>query len=272
MAYCKRCGVELPLDARFCPNCGAPTTEPEIRPMETHRTLKVTGKPRVVVSNTVPGTIEVKPGSEAEVTVDFDLRRDEDLTCNISQEGNVVTVTCRPKVHAFWGWPIYVFSGVPRANILVSVPAETDLNLEARLDRVAVAGVKGSIAAESSTGTISIRDCEGAISARTRTGLVSLKNVNGTVSARNSTGSIKFAGALSKSESWFRTSTGNIELVLQGEPDLIVEAFATLGRITCTPELADGRYFRGQYTGRIGSGTGRVIAETKIGNITIRQQ
>jgi DUF4097 and DUF4098 domain-containing protein YvlB len=76
---------------------------------------------------------------------------------------------------------------------------------------------------------------------------------------------------LSKGENWFRTSTGNIELTLRGQPDLTVEAFATLGHITSTPELAGGRYYRGHYTGKIGSGAGRLYAETKTGNIKIRQ-
>jgi hypothetical protein len=225
----------------------------------------------VTVTNTAPGSIEVKHGQEGEVNVDLDIRRPEDLDWNISQEGNAISITCRAKTYAFWGWPAYIFSGGPRANIAVSVPAETDLTIEARLDRVTVTGVKGSIVAESSIGGVTVRDCEGNVSARTKTGSISLENVDGTVSVRNSTGSIKFAGALSKGENWFRTSTGNIELTLRGQPDLTVEAFATLGHITSTPELADGRYYRGHYTGKIGSGAGRLYAETKTGNIKIRQ-
>ena len=269
MPYCRRCGAELPKDARFCPACGTPVVAPEMKPMETHRTLKVTGKPKVVVTNTAPGSVEVKAGPEAEVTVDLDLRRPEDLDWNISQDGNLVTVTCRSRVHPFFGWPMYIFSGGPRANILVSVPKEADLNLETRIGGIAVSGVKGALAADSSTGRVNMQDCEGVIKARTRTGSVNLENVNGTVSVRNSTGSIRFSGALSKGENWFRTSTGGIELTLRGEPDLTVEASTRLGRITCSPELTDARYERGRYTGRIGAGTGRLIAETKTGNIRI---
>lgn len=242
---------------------------PEIKPMETHRTLKVTGKPKVVVTNTAPGSVEVKSGPEAEVTVDFDLRRPEDLDWTISQDGNVITVTCRSRVHPFFGWPAYIFSGGPRANILISVPAETDLAIETRIGGIAVSGVKGTLVAESSTGRVSIQDCEGAVKARTRTGSANLENVNGTVSVRNSTGSIRFSGTLSKGENWFRTSTGSIELTLRGESDLTVEASTRLGRIVCSPELTDARYERGQYTGRIGAGTGSLIAETKTGNIRI---
>ena len=271
MPYCRRCGAELPKDARFCPACGTPVAVPAMKPMETRRTLEVTGKPKVVVTDIAPGSVEVKSGPEAEVTVDLDLRIPEDLDWNIFQDGNVVTITCRQRVSPFFGWPKYIFSGGPRANILVSVPAETDLNLENRAGRLAVTGVKGTIVAESSAGTVSIQDCEGTVKARTRAGSVELENVNGTISVRSSAGSIRFTGALSKGENWFRTSVGSIELTLRGEPDLTVEASTRIGRVTCSPELTHLRYERGQYMGRIGAGTGRLIAETKTGSVTIRR-
>jgi len=271
MSYCRRCGAELPKDARFCPACGTPVVAPEMKPMETRKTFKVAGKPRVVVTNIAPGLVEVKSGPETEVTVDLDLKIPEDLDWNISQDGNVVTVTCRARSFSIFGWPLYIFSGRPRANIHVSVPAETDLNLENRAGRVTVKGVKGTIVAESSAGTVNMEDCEGTVKARTKAGSVELENVNGTISARSSAGSIRFTGALSKGENWFRTNVGRIELTLQGEPDLIVEASTRIGRVTCSPELTDLRYERGRYVGRIGAGTGRLIAETKTGSITIRR-
>lgn len=270
MLYCRQCGAKLPKDARFCSACGTRVVSLDMESMERHRTLKVAGKPRVVVTNTAPGSVEVKPGPNGEVTVDLDLRVPEDLDCNSLQDGDTITVTCRTKTRP-WNWPSYIFRSGPRANVLVSVPAETDLNLENRAGRVAVTGVKGTIVAESSAGTLSIQDCEGTIKARTRAGSVNLKNVNGTVSARSSAGSIEFSGALSKSENWFRTNVGSIEITLQGEPDLTIEASTSLGRVTCSPELTDARYVRNQYTGQIGAGTGRLIAETKTGSITIRQ-
>lgn len=269
MSYCKQCGAELPEDARFCPACGTRVIS-ETKPTETHRILKVTGKPKVVVTNIAPGSVEVKQGTQGEVTVDLDMKVPEDLDCNISQEGNVVTVTCRTRA-SLWTWPSYIFGAGPRVNIVVSVPAETDLNLENRAGRLKVAGVKGTIVAESSAGTINMQECEGTVKTRTKAGSINLKNVSGTVTARSSAGSIKFNGALSKGENWFRTSVGSIDITLQGEPDLVVEASTSLGSIRCIPELTDVRYARNRYTGRIGAGTGRLVAETKTGSITIHQ-
>ena len=116
-----------------------------------------------------------------------------------------------------------------------------------------------------------MQDCEGAVKARSRTGSITLEKVDGGVSVRGATGSIRFDGTLSTGDNWFKTSTGSIELVLRGEPDLAVEASTSLGRITCSPELTDARYERGAYMGRLGAGTGRLIAETKTGSIRIRQ-
>jgi hypothetical protein len=51
----------------------------------------------------------VKSGPETEVTVDLDLKIPEDLDWNISQDGNVVTVTCRARSFSIFGWPLYIF-------------------------------------------------------------------------------------------------------------------------------------------------------------------
>ena len=240
----------------------------ETKPIERHRVFKVTGKPKIVVTNIAPGSVKVKSGSKSEVTVDLDLRVPEDLDCSTSEDTSVVAVSCRVKA-GFWDWPSYIFGSGPRANILVSVPAESDLDLETRAGSITVAGVKGTIVAESSAGTVEIQGCKGAVKARTKAGSVNLENVEGIASAHSSAGSIRFSGVLSKGESWFRTSVGSIDISLRGQPDLTVEASTSLGSIRCIPELTDAHYRRNQYTGHIGTGTAKLIAETKTGSITI---
>jgi hypothetical protein len=288
MSYCKNCGTQLPTDAKFCPNCGVLVAAAPPTPMETHRTLKITGKPKVTITNMAPGSVEVKADPRNEVKVDLNVSAPQDLDSNITQEGNAVTIRCRARIRPLH-WPSYIFTGGPRANIVVSVPVESDLDVEARFDQLAVTGIKGNIVANSSVARIIIQDCEGAVKATGRTGPINIRNVNGSISVRNSTGpvdlenangtvsvhnstgSITFSGALAKDENWFRTSTGSIDINLLGEPDLIVEASTRLGQITCSPELTDPRYERGLYTGRIGAGTGKLIAETTTGSIRVRK-
>lgn len=268
MSYCKQCGAKLPEEANFCPACGTRLTL-EAKHSEAHRVLKTTGKPKVIVTNIAPGSVEVIRGSEGEVAVDLDLRASEYLDSNISQDGNVITVTCRARISP-WGWPSFVFGIRPRVDVRVLVPAETDLDLETRAGRIAVSGVKGMIVAESAAGTISMQDCEGTVKTRTKAGSLGLENVNGTITARSSAGSIRFIGALSKSENWFRTNLGSINITVKDEPDITVEASTNLGSIRCIPELADAHYERSRHTGRIGTGAGRLVIETNAGSITIR--
>lgn len=268
MTLCRQCGGELPKDANFCPVCG--TQVIDAKPVERHRLLKVAGTPKVVVTNIAPGSVKIESTAKTdEVTVDLDLKLPQHLDCNISQDQNVVTVACRAKA-GVWSWPLAAFNSGPRANILVSVPSEANLDLEARAGRITVSGVTGTLAAESSAGSLHIQNCGGAIKTRTQAGSINLKSVDGTVTARSAAGSIKFSGTLSKGENWFRTSVGSIDLSLEGQSDLTVDASTRLGSIRCTPELANTYQRRNHLTGCIGAGAGRLIAETKTGSITIR--
>jgi hypothetical protein len=236
--------------------------------VERHQVLKVSGRPKVIVMNIAPGSVKAKSGPPGEVTVDLDLKMPENMDCSVTQDNNVVTVNCRGKA-GFRGWPSYIFSPFLMANIFISVPAESDLDIENRVGDITVTDVNGTIATESSAGTVHINQCKGNVRARTRAGSVNIENVDGTVSARSSAGSIKFAGVLSKGENWFTTSLGSIDISLQGQPDLTVEASTRLGSITCIPELADAYQRHNRYTGRINAGTWRLIVETKTGSITI---
>lgn len=289
MAYCRECGAKLPQDARFCPKCGAPVAgEAGTAKQQEHRVLKVSAKPRVILVNHAPGKVDVKTAADGEVVVDLDLREPGDLDWSISQEGNIVTVRCRARVH-FMNWPRYFVSGGPRADISVSLPAETDLDVEAHLDQVTVTGLKGSVAVDSSvakvsiencegvvkvtgkTGTIDLRNLSGTVTVKSATGPVDLENVNGAITVQNTTGPIKFAGSPSTGESWFRTRTGSIDLLLRGQLDLTVEAYSRLGTVTCIPDLGNARRDRGRCTGKMGAGSGKLVAETETGSITIRQ-
>ncbi|UCD96901.1 MAG: DUF4097 family beta strand repeat protein [Candidatus Bathyarchaeota archaeon] len=260
----------MPDDAKFCSSCGA-SASAETETKETIYAMKVTDKPRITVMNSASGSIEVTKGSETEVNVKFDLLRPEALYWDVSQDGNTVTVSCRRRSSVNWiDWPIDIFSAGPRAKIHVAAPVKSDLTLENRTGKIMVSGIKGEVSVESSAGALRILDCEGAIRARTKAGSIDMEHVDGTVHARSSAGSIRYHGTLSKGENWFRTSVGSIDLVLQGEPDLQIEASTMLGSIKCRPDLADARMDRGRLRGSIGTGTGRLYAETKTGRIAIR--
>jgi hypothetical protein len=266
MAFCSRCGAELAADARFCHKCGAPVAT-TASPAELHRVLKVSGKPRIVIKQRVPGIVEVKPGAVGEVTIDIEPKPPETVSWDVSQDGDVIAIYFR--IRDVFDWPGHFFSGSPRTNIHVAVPSESDLDIRNRVDRVSVTGVNGMLVVESSAGGISMQNCTGVIQVRTRAGGIELGNIRGTVSAETSAGQITFSGSLSKGENGFRTRVGDINLALQGEHDLRVEGYATVGKVTVSPELEGARYDGREYVGRIGAGIGRLVAETTAGSITI---
>ncbi len=269
MAFCGRCGAELAADARFCHRCGTSVAAAS-PPAALHRVLKLDAKPRVVVKQRVPGVIEVKPGAAGEVVVDIEPKPPETVSWKVSQEGNVVAVNLQ--IRDVLDWPGHLLSGFPRTNVHVAVPSESDLDIMNRVDRVSVNDVNGTLTVDSSAGVISMRNCTGVIQVRTRAGGIELGNVKGTVSAETSAGQIIFSGSLSKGENRFRTRVGEINLTLQGEHDLKVEGYTTVGKVTVSPELEGARYDGREYVGKIGAGTGRLVVETVAGSITINRQ
>jgi len=268
LTFCKECGKELPSKARFCPACGSPVADFATAPTQSHRTFTVAAKPRVVVTTLVPGMVEVKVGSAGAVDVDLDLRRSEDMDWNVYQQGDLITVSFRTTSRTYWSWASHLESG-PRADIVLSVPKECDLDLENRLDRVSILGVQGVIIVNSVVAGIEAKGCGGNLKVRTKTGSIMLYDVNGSVFAETATGQIMYSGCLAKTENWFHTSVGTIQLSLKGELDLSVEAHSGLGDVSCTLPLVDARNERGMVRGRLGAGSGRLRAETGTGSILI---
>ena len=271
---------ELFTDSRHSFRCGSET---DIKSRETSQKLIVSGKPKVFIVCTVPGEIAVKSGNQAEVIIDLDFMNPEDMDWNISQKDNQVYIKCHSKGKSYSEYIL----GAPFAKILVKVPVESDLDIKTLSDRILLTGIHGHIVAESSdakirmhgcegiievknkTGPINLENCEGSIVVKNQNGHIKLENVNGNVSAHNSTGIIRFSGILSNGQNSFSTSTGKVDIRLLGKPDLTVVASTTLGNIKCEPEIIDARYDRGLCTCRIGTGTGKLIAKTNTGLITI---
>jgi len=286
MPYCTKCGAELPENARYCPNCGTPTSGAETKPVTEHHQLKVTGKPKIIIIHRAPGRIDIKNEAKNEVVVDLDIREPEDMTWSVTQEGDTITIKARALVHPF-RWIRYFSSGGPKADVTISAPAEADLDVSSHLAELVLAGIKGTTSIDSSVGRIDLEKMEGSIRITGRTGPITLKNVNGSVtvdsttgpvkleevnavtSIHNTTGSVTFSGTISSGENRFRTTTGSIDITLQNQSDVAVEAYSRIGKVTATPELEDARFEHGQYTGRVKKGSGRLIIETTTGSITI---
>ena len=285
MPFCTNCGSALPdAGAKFCPTCGAPvlsagttSTTTSRRPEALHQTFAVTGRPKITITVRTPGSVDVQRGGAGEVLVDSEIAEAENIAYKASQSGDAVHVTSHGKTWNPLVWGSYIFSAGPRANIRVTAPQEADLSIETITDSITVSGIKGSISAESKTGPIYIRDSEGSLIVRTHTGNVDLNGVSALVDVRNTIGHVNFVGALSPGSNSIRTTTGDIDVALKGEPDLLLDASTNVGRIISRMEMADARFDRGQYigqhlTGRLGTGRGRLLLEATTGSISIYRQ
>jgi hypothetical protein len=270
--FCVRCGKELAPNANFCHYCGVLASS---APRLTHYSFKAGEAPRIVVSNHCAGSVEVAQNSvEDEVSVDFELRGPDFHDYAAVQSGKLVTVRCRAARGDFW--PTLI--AAPRANITVKVPPVVErLELGCRFGGVSAAGIRGDVAAETLTGDVRLRDCDGgSIYVRTRAGLLALGNVNGRVSARVSAGSISYSGCLSHGESYFRTGVGNIELALQGDLNLTIEASTMVGEVEVDHSMGAAQFRSEPHAvGHrvslvVGGGVNRLFAETRTGSISIR--
>lgn len=229
-----------------------------------------------MVKVTVPGSIDVRRGKEGEVVLDTSVTEPDLIDIEIVQNGNIVTVKTHTKSWDPFRWGSHLLSLGPRTSITVMAPEQTDLDLETQTDPIRVNGLSGTFNLDSKTGSIQLNVCDGTISAISHTGSLNFDGVNGTISSRATTGPTRFVGNLSNNASVFRSTAGTIEIVLVGEQNLAIDATTTVGQITCSLDLKDSRYEKGQFigqhvSGKLGNGAGRLSVETTVGSISIHK-
>jgi hypothetical protein len=277
VSYCSKCGAKLPESgASFCPSCGAPVPSVPRTPATSHKVFAISGRAKVIVKVTVPGSIDVRKGSEGEIAIDTRVTEPDLIDVEIIQNGNIVTVKTHTKSWDPFRWGSHLLSLGPRTSITIATPEQTDLDLETQTDPIKVNGLSGTLNLDSKTGSIQLNACSGTISAITHTGSLNFDDVNGTISSRATTGPTRFVGNLSNNASAFRSTAGTIEIVLVGEQNLAIDASTTVGQITCTLDLRESRYEKGQFigqqvSGKVGTGTGRLSVETTVGSISIHK-
>lgn len=276
MAFCTNCGSPLPAEAKYCPVCGAPVLAAQ-KSEPIRQKFSVSARPKLAVTVRTPGSINVTSGNSSEVLIDSDITEAASIDYKATQEGNLITITSRAKSWNPLIWGSYVFSGGARANIRVSAPPEADLTLETITDPISVTGISGMINAESKTGPIRLKECSGTIDVRTHTGNIDLDDVSGVIEARDTIGHVNYIGSMASGNNAIRTTTGDIDVGLRGEPDLTLDASTTVGHIVCRIDMAESRFDRGQYVGqhvagKLGQGRGRLILEATTGSISVYKQ
>lgn len=216
-------------------------------PTETRQdSFSVGDSPRVVVNST-NGRIFVRTGDEGMIDVTADLRKPDRLDYQLALEGDTLTIIAESRQSKF------EFSNSPGANITITVPPNTQVDLR------------------TSNGSIEVQGIQRSATLRTSNGRIVLSGVKGEFEARTSNGSIEFSGDMVPGgANELRTSNGSISVTFTDEPNVDLDASTSNGRVISRIPITATRTDTTHLTGTIGKGEAQLIVRTSNGSVTIQ--
>ncbi len=239
--------------------------------------------PELEVSNG-NGDVRVIVGAAGTMKVRVEISRPDELIYEAEVAGNVVTVRAERKPGST--------GASPRADIVVTVPADTSLTLVVGNGKAEVSGVQASGTLTTGNGGVSLTDVFGDFVITAGNGTVELSDVegkfqahagNGDISAKRSAGAftfsagngdIDFLGALTPGgTSSFTTGNGSVTVEFDGPPNVEIDAeIQRKGRVTADLDLTETtRSDEKRLIGTVGEGAADLIVRTGTGDISIRQ-
>ena len=251
-------------------------------------TFAVGDNPRLVVRG-FNGRIRVRAGEPGSIRVRTRLKRPRGIKYSTVQEGDLVTVEAKPDRQSE-GF-LHGFSRQSAgANIEVTVPVTTSVELSNSNGPVELRGTEGSGEVQTKNAPIRVEQFKGDLNATTKNGSIAIKTLSGSaeLSTMNSrvsvedghgrfevrtiNGPIKFQGSMEpKSHNRLSTLNGNIKVALDAEPSLTLKAATTNGRVRCeVPGFVAAVEKRHQLKGTMGTGEAELIAETQNGSIVVQ--
>ena len=248
-------------------------------------TFAVGDNPRLVVRG-FNGRIRVRAGEPGSIRVRARLKKPRGIKYSAVQEGDLITVEAKPD-RPSEGFRHGQSSG---ANIEVTVPVTTSVDLATSNGPVELQGTEGSGEVQTKNGPIRVEQFKGDLNATTKnapiavktlSGLAVLSTLNSRVSiedgrgrfeVRTINGPIKFQGSMEPtSHNRLSTLNGNIKVALDAEPSLKLTAATTNGRVRCeVPGFVAAVEKRHKLEGTMGTGEAELIAETKNGSIVVQ--
>jgi hypothetical protein len=209
-------------------------------------TFQVGSSPSLVVDS-ANGRITVRSGADNVIDVSAVLRNPDRLDYRIIQTGDSINVTAESMMGKF------DFNSSPGADITVTVPASTDVDIRTSNGRVEIDGIDGTTRA------------------RTSNGAIDLSNLDGEVEARTNNGSIEYRGSLPVgSSNELRTSNGSISVSFQSEPNVGVDASTSNGKVSVNRPISTRRSEPTYIVGTIGQPESNLIIRTSNGSVTIK--
>ena len=236
-------------------------------PTETRDdSFEVGDSPKVVVSSG-NGRIIVRPGTDGAVRVEAVLRRPDNLEYEISRDGDTITVEAKEK-----GLGVFRFGKSPGADIEITTPSDTRVELRTSNGSVEVHEISQSGTVRASNGMILLEEVVGNFDISTSNGRATVARSSGAFVIDTSNGRIEFDGELSPGgSSRMTTSNGSIEITLRGTPSVKLDASTSNGSVsTELPVLTTGTLDEHHVVGTIGDGDAELIVRTSNGSIRIQ--
>lgn len=287
-------GVTTPAAVMDQPAEGRDDEEPEERDQSRRRDegrkgsrdqddrFAVGTSPHLEVRN-LNGRISLKAGGGNEIRVIARLKNTSRLDYRAVQDGDTVSVHI-DKTEGF-----SLFGRSPGADLEITAPARTTVDLvtsNGRIDvkeihgsgpihtsngRIVLEKVKGDHEVATSNGSIRVDGMEGGGDFKSTNGSIGLNRVAGKISAFTSNGSIAFDGELpNDATSRFETSNGSVAVKLRGQPSVKIDAQTSHGQVKCElPVTSTATAGRSHFTGTIGNGDAELSIRTSNGSVNI---
>ena len=251
-------------------------------------TFAVGDNPRLVVRG-FNGRIRVRAGESGSIRVRARLKKPRGIKYRAVQEGDLVTIEAKPDrqsegfLHGFSRQN----SG---ANIEVTVPVATSVDLATSNGPVELQGTEGGGAVQTKNGRIRVENFKGDLNATTKNApitvktfsgsaefsstnsRVSIEDAHGRFDARTTNGSIKFQGSIEPgTDNRLSTTNGSIKVALDADPSFKLTAATVNGRVRCeVPGFVAAVEKRHKLKGTVGEGEAELIAKTVNGSIAIQ--
>jgi hypothetical protein len=264
------------------------------------QSFTVGSRSRVEIDN-FNGAVRVKSGSSGVVRFEGDITRANQIEYDLRQEGDSIVFESELA-------PEFTGEDSPRVDIVITVPAETELAIDTGNGRFEILGLRGSGQLNTGNGEISFEDSHGDFSGNSGNGKITLVNVSGefdlnsgngdinvspgqgafTINTGNGSaelddvsgsfaistgnGKIQFSGALNPGgRNSFNSGNGSIELVFDTTPDIALDAETKRGEVRNELELDTiGLDQTRHLTGTIGDGSTQLVIGTGGGDIVLR--
>ncbi|MDP6513428.1 MAG: DUF4097 family beta strand repeat-containing protein [SAR202 cluster bacterium] len=228
--------------------------------------FSVGDSPKVVVNGS-NGRINVNAGTGDTVRVQATLKRPEDLEYEVTQDGDTIRVDVEEK-----GSGINFFGQSPGADIEITAPSNTSVELRTSNGMIELFGMHRSGTVRSSNGKIVMADVVGDFDVTTSNGAVSIARASGTFNVETSNGRIDFAGDIVPGGSnRMTTSNGSVEITLNGSPSVELDASTSNGSITTRlPILTTTIDDKHHIVGKIGAGDAELYVRTANGSVTLQ--